>query len=179
MLYVTRHAESALNSRDLLCGQIDVPLTEKGKRDTLILAEKLKSVKFDCIYCSPMIRTRQTLEGIMQDRLKDIPVVYDERLIERDFGYFEGENLSSGRSDMRWRTDLDHSEYKMESIQDFFQRVSLSLVEIKDNHGGQNVLVVCHAGVMRMVRCYFNGFPDGNDITSLGARNLELDTFAI
>ena len=50
----------------------------------------LESEKIDLIICSPLKRAKQTAEIINQNR--NIPIIYDEDVIERDFGEFEGIN---------------------------------------------------------------------------------------
>ena len=48
----------------------------------------IKNEKIDLILCSPLKRARQTAEIINQNR--NINMVIDERISERNFGEFEG-----------------------------------------------------------------------------------------
>ena len=42
----------------------------------------------DLIICSPLKKAKQTAEVINKNR--NIPIIYDEKTLERDFGEFEG-----------------------------------------------------------------------------------------
>ncbi|MDC7241891.1 MAG: histidine phosphatase family protein, partial [Spirochaetales bacterium] len=61
-LYIMRHGETIWNSEKRYQGQLDSPLTETGIRRTEIQRERLKDLHFSAVYCSPLGRTRQTLE---------------------------------------------------------------------------------------------------------------------
>ena len=50
--------------------------------------EKYKDVNFDICYCSPLVRAKQTAEIVLEGR--NIPIVYDDRLMEMCFGVYEG-----------------------------------------------------------------------------------------
>ena len=95
MIYFVRHGSTDWNEninemgkRDpKLQGRADIPLNEKGIGQAFQLAESLKDIKFDRVLCSPLTRTRQTCEIINNGKY---PIEIDERLIERDFGEYEG-----------------------------------------------------------------------------------------
>ena len=95
MIYFVRHGATDWNEhvnekgeKDPKCqGMADIPLNQNGINQAKKLAETLKNVKFDRVICSPMTRTRQTCEIIYNGNVK---VEYDSRLVERDFGEFEG-----------------------------------------------------------------------------------------
>ena len=88
MLYVIRHGETDWNLENKIQGRADIPLNafgnSRGKFDRKML---LFQTKFYEIISSPLIRARKTAEIISNHQ---IPVVTDARLIERDFGEFEG-----------------------------------------------------------------------------------------
>ena len=88
MIYVTRHGQTNWNLEKKVMGRCDEPLNDKGKSQALETKNKLLDVGIDLIICSPLLRTKQTAEIINGNR--NIPVIYDDRIIERDFGEFEG-----------------------------------------------------------------------------------------
>ncbi|HHE9571239.1 TPA: histidine phosphatase family protein, partial [Enterococcus faecium] len=90
MLYVTRHGETTWNAQGLVCGRADVPLTEKGQMQAQALAEKVVDlpVPITKIIHSPLQRARDTAQAVV-DRL-NLPMTADERLVEMDFGDYDG-----------------------------------------------------------------------------------------
>ena len=59
-----RHAESVANVGNLLAGQSDFPLSEKGLADALRLAERLRDDLPDALYSSPLTRAMQTIHQV-------------------------------------------------------------------------------------------------------------------
>jgi broad specificity phosphatase PhoE len=85
-----RHAESEGNAQGYLQGQIDSALTDQGKAQAAVLAERWKElgVAFDCIICSPLLRARQTAEPFAS--ALGVAVAIEPLLAERSFGILEG-----------------------------------------------------------------------------------------
>ncbi|PTE95762.1 histidine phosphatase family protein, partial [Staphylococcus cohnii] len=64
-IYLVRHGESQSNydkkqGNNYFCGQLDVPLTEKGTRDAQFLQSYFDKHHVQQIYLSDLQRTRQT-----------------------------------------------------------------------------------------------------------------------
>ena len=87
-----RHAESEYKRDGIWAGRVDCSLTEKGIETAKELAKTLDN-NFDVIYCSPLERTKQTLEAIFPNAKP----IYDERITEISIGEWE-ENKSELRS---------------------------------------------------------------------------------
>lgn len=87
-IYLIRHGETEWNTRHLLQGATDIPLNQNGVEVARITAEALKDVPFDVVFTSPLKRAYETAE-IMR-RVRDIPLIPDERLKEICFGVYEG-----------------------------------------------------------------------------------------
>ncbi|MCR4952019.1 MAG: histidine phosphatase family protein [Solobacterium sp.] len=88
--YYVRHGETIFNTRELMQGWCDSPLTENGVSQAKEAAELLKEIHFDKAYCSSSGRTRDTAEILLGNReLKAVP---DKRLREVYFGSFEAAN---------------------------------------------------------------------------------------
>ena len=86
--YVTRHGQTAWNVENIVCGSTDLPLNETGEAQARETAALLQHVTFDRVFCSPLLRARQTAGIICQGR--DIPLTIDPRLREQDYGEYEG-----------------------------------------------------------------------------------------
>ena len=152
MLYAARHGQTQWNLEDKVCGRTDLPLTEAGLEQAQLLAQRTKGLKIDMIISSPMLRARQTAAPAAEKY--GIPVKVDDRLIEQDYGIYEG----ISRFDEGFLSNKRHFAFRYpggESMMDVAHRVYSLLEEIKENYAGQNVLLVCHGGVCRVIRTYF------------------------
>ncbi len=89
MIYIIRHGQTELNIRNVLQGRSNHPLNETGIRQAEEAAERLRGISFDIVYSSPLIRAVQTAKILAPGRE---PVI-DERLIEMDYGPYEGADL--------------------------------------------------------------------------------------
>ena len=90
MLYIIRHGRTELNTRQLLQGRSDYPLNEEGIEQARRAAERLRGIAFSRVYTSPLKRAAQTAAILAPG----VPPVVDERLIEMDYGPYEGADLS-------------------------------------------------------------------------------------
>lgn len=87
-LYIIRHGETDWNRLGRLQGQTDTELNEKGIRLAQVTAEGVRDIPFDLAITSPLKRSRQTAEQIINGR--EIPLLEDSRLMEIGFGSWEG-----------------------------------------------------------------------------------------
>ncbi len=79
-IYYVRHGQTEWNKLNKIQGIVDMPLNEEGIKQAYKTKEIINNIEFDCAICSPLKRTRQTLDIILEGR--SIPVIYDKRLIE-------------------------------------------------------------------------------------------------
>lgn len=152
-LYITRHGETMRNAEQRVLGRTDDPLSEKGLAQAAALAEKLKDTEFDLIFSSPLTRAKQTAQAVADS--KGMEVLVDERLIETNFGEFEGvprycEEYQAAKRDHFKRYPGGESYFDMAyRIYDF-------LFMLKREYADKRVLVVSHGGVCRIICNYFN-----------------------
>lgn len=88
LIYIVRHAETALNKEMILVGRKEVPLNETGRLQAEETCEALRGVKFDLVISSPSGRARETAEIILGGR--DVPMITDDRLHEINWGEWDG-----------------------------------------------------------------------------------------
>ncbi|RIK83196.1 MAG: histidine phosphatase family protein [Planctomycetota bacterium] len=88
ILFLVRHGESQFNAEGRIQGQLDVPLSDLGRRQALAVAERFAAEPLDTIYSSPLSRALDTASEIAA-RL-NIDVRIDERLKEIHAGAFQG-----------------------------------------------------------------------------------------
>jgi len=81
------------------------------------------------ILCSPLKRARQTAEIISQGR--DIRLIIDERISERDFGEFEGMFKKDFNYNAFWSYKQNLKYDEAENITEFFRRVYDFLDSVK------------------------------------------------
>lgn len=151
-LYAARHGETQWNKENIVCGRTDLPLTEKGLEQAQLLAQRTESLDIDVIISSPMLRARQTAAPAAE--LHGLTVLVDDRLIEQDYGIYEGVS----RFDEGFLANKRHFAFRYpggESMMDVAHRVYGLLEEIRIKYPGKNVLLVCHGGVCRVIRTYF------------------------
>ena len=148
MIYVVRHGETEWNAINKVLGRTDMPLNDKGIKQANEIARSLKDKKIDVFLCSPLCRARQTADAIS----KELGIRYeiDDRLIEQDFGSFEGIN----------RFDAEYQKAKREYFvrypggESYFDMAARVYSLIKELNG-TNALLVTHGGICRMIRSYF------------------------
>lgn len=172
MIYFVRHGQTDDNANgNLLTGWSATPLNEKGFAQARETAENLKDIEFDICFCSPLLRTKQTLAEIIKYH-KNLNVIYDDRLKERDYGEITGKpaNICKFR---RWNAN-DKIPYKMETIPEMFDRIASFYDDLKRNYRGKNILIVAHSGVGRITHFYFNGKPQDNDYSNFEIGNAKV-----
>ena len=151
-LYVARHGQTAWNAENKICGTSDLPLNELGWQQAEALAEKCGAYHIDLIIASTMLRARQTAGAVAEKY--GIPVLTDARLVEQNYGIYEGMD----RQTPGFLANKRHFAYRYpggESMMDVAHRIYGLLEDIKREHEGKTVLLVCHGGVMRLIRSYF------------------------
>jgi broad specificity phosphatase PhoE len=86
-IYLMRHGETAWSISGQHTGRADIPLTENGEVEARQLGERLRSLSFSYVFCSPLIRAKKTCElaGLSKD------MVIEQDLAEWDNGDYEGQ----------------------------------------------------------------------------------------
>jgi len=157
-LFIIRHAESLANVQGKMMSSADLPLTEKGIRQSeatrKYLEDNIAPYVFHKIYSSPLLRAKQTAEIICRGH-GDIKVSAELR--EMDLGLLEG--LSWNKRATRYPhididNNLSHVEFPCgESFYDIQSRCNyfINSLELSSNY---NVLIVSHGITIRiLVNC--------------------------
>ena len=161
MIYIVRHGQTDWNVQKKVMGRCDEPLNEKGKEQAKETRNSLLGCDLDLIICSPLQRAKQTAEIINEGR--NIPIIYDDRIIERDFGEFEGKETKDFDFHGYWNYYKNDIYKEAENIQVFFKRIYEFLDDISNKYKDKNVLIVAHGGVSIPVACYYNDkIPEGS-----------------
>lgn len=154
MIYITRHGQTDWNVQKKVMGKWDEPLNNTGINQAYETKNYLYNKDIDLIICSPLLRAKQTAEIINEDR--NLPIIYDDRIAERDFGEFEGMQTSNFDFNSYWNYYKNEQYRQAENIQVFFDRIYNFLNDIVKKYSDKNVLIVAHGGVSIPVTCFFN-----------------------
>lgn len=154
---IIRHGQTDWNKQRLLQGTKDIPLNELGISQAAEARKALKKEKIDVVFCSPLIRTRQTAEVILKGR--DVPVIYDERIVERRFGVAEGRSTAEIDFNATWVPGQPPMYEGMETFEMLLERISGFFDDIYEKYKDKTVLVVTHGGVSIVCGYYFCGPP--------------------
>lgn len=149
-----RHGETALNVKGCYYGRTDAVLSEKGISQARYLKEILKEVSFDYIVASPLVRAYNTAQIVMEEREQEI--FGDRRLMEQDFGIFEGMTYKEIQNTYPKELDAWNEEFstyripKGESFADVRSRAEDFLRDIPSGREskGEKMLIVAHKGTL-------------------------------
>ena len=162
-LFIVRHGETVWNKEGRIQGHTDVVLSEQGLKQARSLAQRLKSVPFDAAYASDLSRASQTAGVILESR--NLPVSPTASLREYHKGAFEGMTEPELRARFPDEypgyiaKDLDYAPDGGESTRQVSDRMTTAIIDIKDRHLDDNVLVVGHGGSLRAAMMALLGMP--------------------
>ena len=173
-LYAARHGQTDMNARNEISGVTDLDLNETGIAQAELLAEKLVLLPFPprLIIASDMQRAKHTA-AIAADRLQ-IPLLYDKRLREQNYGGFEGmDRFTDGF--LQTKSQFAVRYPGGESMMQVAARV-YALLDEERARGGGPVLLVCHGGVLRLIRTDFEDLDNGA-FFHYSAKNAQVETY--
>ena len=154
-LYVARHGETTVSAEFRYIGHKDVDITENGVAQMYKLQERLKNEKIDHIYSSDLLRARRGAFIIAQNH--NLEPVSCPEFREINLGVWEGltreEIIEKYPDEYQSRLDnLANSGIQGgESFSELQKRVTAKLSQILKEHCGDNILLVAHGGVNRVI----------------------------
>lgn len=148
-LTIIRHGQTTYNEKNLLNATIDTNLTKKGELQATITGKYLNK-KFNKIYSSPRIRTKETTKLITNNNKN---IIIDENLIERDYGIFEAKPYLEVKEQLKNSKPEDNKKYKIEQIEKFQKRIKQFIQTniLKKENLGKQILIVSHSGTIKML----------------------------
>ena len=159
-LVLVRHGLSVYNDQNRFTGWKDVDLNQQGRDEAKQAVNLLMDYKFDMAFTSDLIRAKNTLsiilEGINQ---RDIPVIENMALNERDYGDLIGQNKVEAAEQFGeeqvhiWRRSFDTPPPGGESLKDTADRVipylKNEIMPLISN--GKNILISAHGNSIRAI----------------------------
>ena len=147
---LVRHAEVDEAYHRCYNGHIDIGLSTKGKEEAKLLGKHHKEQAYDAVFCSDLQRCKQTLEAFELS----VKPVYTAMLREKSWGRHEGKTFDEiieseafeYENFEQWINALDGEEYPA-----YIQRVESFFKGFLPANSYENVLVITHAGVIRVL----------------------------
>ena len=146
--YLVRHGETDANKDKIMQGQSqNLQLNQNGVMQATNLKNKLKDIKFDVCFTSPLIRAWSTAMIIAGERVE---IKEDKRLIERYLGNLENKNRKLYDVNKYWNYEWNSNDEDVEPIQDIFKRCNSFIKDIKNSYDNDSIiLIVSHGAITR------------------------------
>ena len=160
-IILVRHGETELNRRGVYFGRLDPALNETGRAQILKGKKRVERLHYDFVHASPLLRAYESAKLICGD---DRKIILDDRLMELDFGVFEG--LSYEEIKERYPEECEKHEnewksYNYECGESPKQLQRRAVKFIKSLDKTKDHLVVTHWGVIATILSYY--FSKGLD----------------
>ena len=146
-LLLVRHGETVDNVNQIMQGQTQGELTQKGVLQAEELAQQMRDEQIDVFVSSDLKRSIDTCRIIAQSH--GLPVVQTPLLRERDWGGFTGRFIPDLK-DETWPDDI-------ESITDLRARAKAFLDFISEQYLGKTVLAVGHGIINKAIQAVHLG----------------------
>jgi probable phosphoglycerate mutase len=167
-VFLARHGQTAYNLEGRFQGQQPVPLDDTGRAQAGVLAERAAGYDFAALWCSPLLRARETAE-IVSARIGLEPKE-DPRLMETDAGDWTNRpfaDVQSEAPELFEQFFTGNPAFAFPGGESFAAqevRVAASLREIEA--GALPALVVCHGMVIRAALSVRGGewLPNGQRV---------------
>lgn len=167
-LYVMRHGEVDINIKNQINGRNNGSLNSNGMKQAKDKRKEINKLDIDLIICSPLQRTKETC---IYSISKKIPIIYDERILERDSKSMMYEPVLKIDKSI-WYDETKNIIYKdSEGFKSILKRTNELLEEIKIKYKNYNVLLITHGDVCKAIYKYFYNV---NNISEFEQDNCEI-----
>lgn len=161
-LLLIRHGENEYVAQGKLAGRTPgVHLNAQGRAQASALAERLRSVKLDALYSSPLERCMETAQAVAEARGES--VIPCPGLLEVDYGAWQGGSLKElGASPVWQRMQFHPSRFRFpegETLRTMQNRLVDAVEAIRIAHPRQVVAAFGHADPIKSVLAYYLGMP--------------------
>jgi broad specificity phosphatase PhoE len=172
LIYLARHGETAWSVTGQHTGRTDLPLTERGERNARQLGRRLQGLRVAQVFCSPLLRARQTCElAGFGAASTGVRMELEPDLVEWDYGDYEG--LTTAEIHLRrpgWQIFRDGCP-RGESVAEVCARAERVVAKLRALD--QPALLFSSGHLMEMLTVRWLGLPAET------ATNLYLDTASL
>jgi len=165
-VYLIRHGETANAKDHALNGHFDIELSQKGRDQICDVADILKDHPIKAVYSSDLRRTRDS--AVIISQFHDLqPTCYPE-LRELSFGKWEGLSLKElnleypGEVEKRFANPATFQAEGGETLNQLIERALPKYEQIIANHPGEEIVIMSHGGVNRVILGHLLGIPLNN-----------------
>lgn len=165
-IFIIRHGQTTDNKDQIFSGKRDVDLTEEGTEEAKKIGEQLKDEKITKAYQSSQLRSKHTLELVLNDYHPNVQIFTDDRIRERDYADLTGKSKVELEKQNPEQYKLWHRSYDVpppngESIKDVEKRVMEFLNEVIPTFASSDVVLFsAHGNSLRPMRKYFEGLSN-------------------
>ena len=161
-IYIVRHGETNANREGYLQGWSDDPLNDNGQMLAQMTGQGMKGIKFDYCISSPLIRAKQTAEIILRESNNNIPIMFDDRIKEINFGSLERIDINDIRvKQFLLRPNINYRYPDGESISMVMSRTQDFLNKLIKQGTRETVLVSTHGCALRAMLNFL--YDDASD----------------
>lgn len=161
-LFLVRNADTDFTRDGRVAGRRDISLSSDGRKQAESLRDRLYAGKHDLveILASPLPRAVETAELLAAPF--GLGVVRDPRLIDFDAGRWEGQKHGEIGASAEYQrfiaNPVDESIPGGERIDAVRDRIVAAVSQaLADNELGANILIVSHAGPLRVLLAHYLG----------------------
>lgn len=140
-IFLVRHGETIDNARQIMQGQTQGELNERGLEQARQVASRLAAEPIDAVVSSDLHRAIQTAEIIAAPH--GLSVVTTPLFRERDWGSFTGRFIPDLRNEV-WPDDIETEEALL-------QRARTFLIYITATYPGRRVVAVGHGIINKAI----------------------------
>jgi broad specificity phosphatase PhoE len=164
-IFLVRNGTTDWSRDGRLAGRRDISLSAEGRAQAEGLAGRLKDVELAEILSSPLPRAVETAEAIGQGR--SLEVARDPRLTDFNAGKWEGMKQGEISASDDYKSFIANPLAAAipggERLADARDRVVGSVEQaLSDNELGANIVVVSHAGPLRLLIAHYLGMDLAN-----------------
>lgn len=166
VLLLVRHGRTQANVDGILAGRTPgVTLDEHGIESVSELGKRLEVVPVAHVVTSPLERTVQTASLAFS---QDIPVSHEDRILECDYGTWQGQSLKDLSADPLWKVVQQTPEEMVfpggESMLTMFERSTQAMREwderLSAEHGNDVIwAAVSHGDIIKAICADALGLP--------------------
>lgn len=157
-----RHGQSLWNLKNRFTGEVDIDLSVQGEEEARNAGRLLKDFPLDIAFVSALKRAIHTLQIVLAEMDRQMPIVKSAALNERNYGKLQGLNKAETEKVygleklLSWRRSYATRPPGGESLKDTFDRVvPYYLKEIRPQLNlGKSVLIVAHGNSLRALVMY-------------------------
>ena len=162
-LHLFRHGQTNWNQERRVQGQSESHLTELGIQQAKELSKRIRHLKFDQVYCSSSVRTRQTADHAFAD--SDVPIEYLDSLREIDLGPWEGhlyDDIAVRDPDSFKHFWEQPHLFDVEGAETFYQlqqRAVGAVSAMLNKFDRRTVAIVSHGALIKSLLCHYRQRP--------------------